>query len=238
MSKTKTMMVTFKACTLEVKPLQSWINETIMAVEGQITVDKLFENNFAQVLAIGSNAVSGKTLESYDDAAKAIGTEIDKLKKAVFEELAIRSKDIETKFTGPEKAERLERIGQIKARTDNSLKSAKSVVTNAVKNGDAILRVVKDGGHILWRADGTPRGKTQLQDMIKAAKSAAHAPKSDIEKAMDASLTFARRLAVLDGKQRTDVLRKFSEKLTDLVAEEWGEEDESDDTNAPVAEAA
>ena len=137
-----TTAITFKGCTIEAKPRQQWVNETIMAVEGQLTVDKLFENSFGQVLAIGNDALRGMTFESY--AAKAIGVEIVKLQKDVFEELDIRAKDIEAKYTGPEKVERLERVTQIREKMKNSLKSAKSVITNAVRSGEQILGVVKE----------------------------------------------------------------------------------------------
>jgi len=231
-----TAAITFKGCAIEAKPRQQWVNETIMAVEGQLTVDKLFENSFGQVLAIGNDALRGMTFESYEDAAKAIGVEIVKLQKDVFEELDIRAKDIEAKHTGPEKVERLERVGQIREKMKNSLKSAKSVITNAVRGGEQILGVVKDGGHILWRSDGTPRGKTQLQDLIKESKSAARTPKSDLEKAMDAGITFARRLSVLESVSREDVLRMFNTRLDDLVRDEWG--DEEDEEPNPVKAAA
>ena len=236
--KSMVRMVTFKACSVEIQPEATFISNIITAVEGQITVDKLFENQFGQMLAIGAAVVSGKTLDSYEDAAKAIGTEMDTLKKKVFDELDVRRKSVEAKFTGPEKMERLERVAQIKSRADNSFKSAKSVVTSAIRLGDQVLRVVTDGGHILWRSDGNPRGKTELQNLVKEAKSKARAPKSDFEKALDAGATYARRLSVLGQRDRSDIMKIFNEKLSDFIAEEWGEADESNDDDAPVAEAA
>lgn len=220
------MSVAFPTPKMEIPTLNDLTKQVIMSAEGKKMVDGMENNWFASTLCIATQHVSKGTYDDYHALAKAMGKEIDVLKTEVFKEIGARRLEDEKALTGPAKTDKMAYWDDIKARVDNSIKSAKSVATNAIKYTDQILKSVTDGGHVLWRKDGSARGKTELQTLIKAAKSHAQVPKSDYEKALDAAQLFAKRLAVLDQRDRSEILALFRDKLEQFIADEDGEDEE------------
>lgn len=221
-------------CTMEVLPENEVINNLIVAVEAGSMVENLDNNWFGQFIAHARVAVvdAGKDVKSFDDAAKVVGGVVDHFKKAIMAELDGRRRDIEGgTLVGEDKVDALNKLSSTRARIDNSIKSAKSVITSALKKGDTILKIVIDGGHILFRKDGTARGKTELQNLVKKSKAFDAPDKTALEKAMDAAATLARRLVDLNVQDRKLVLDTMRTKLAELD-EEKEETDEIEDTTA------
>jgi hypothetical protein len=237
---TKTTMVTFPKCTVEILPEQEVINNIITATEAGTMVDNLTNNWFGQLIVYGRQAVvkAGKAITSYDEAAKTVATVVDIFKRKVMTEFDARTVEIEKgTLVGEDKVEALNRITYNRAKVDNSLKSGKSVIVNSLKYGEDILRAVDDGGHILFRKDGTTRGKTELQNLLKKAKTSAAAPKTDLERALDAAATLSRRMVPLNDTERKLVLDTMMSKLTEMDAD--SDEIEVEDHEVePVAKAA
>lgn len=231
------MTISFPTVKAEKVAMNDVVKGIINSAEGQVMVDGIENNWYGNIVCLATEEVRGKSFDSYTELANLVGKQIEVVKTEVFKELASRAAEVERTVTGPSKADQLSRLDKTKAKVDNSIKSAKSVIKTAITLTDQILPEVKDGGHVLWRRDGTARGKTELQTMIKGAKSHARTPKSDLEKAMDAGLTLARRLQPLDQKQRKLVMDAVRDRLEDMDNEEEGEVDDTEDTT-PIKAAA
>lgn len=231
-----TTKITFPAVKTELEPLRKRALTLVTQVEAQDKVNNLEDNWFGQCIIAGQKAMEGKAIASYEEAAKIVADDVEAFKTEVRALLTEREADAKKKYAGPDLAAELGKVTVLRSKVDNSLTSAKSVLRKAVLNGDTILRTLKDGGHILWRGDGTPRGKTELQGLIKAAKQSHVAPKSDFEKAMESGFTFAKRLASLDQSERQTVLEHFHKALASRLEDEEGEvEDEEPSTMAEAA---
>lgn len=230
--------VTMPKCTVELLPENEVINNLIVAVEAGSMVENLDNNWFGQFIAHSRAAVvkAGKSVSSYDEAAKVVGGTIDHFKKAVMIEMDARAVEIDKTKTGEDLIDAKNKLSTNRGRIDNSIKSAKSVITSALKLGETVLKVTTDGGHVLFRKDGTARGKTELQNLIKRAKAFDAPDQTDLEKAMTAGATLARRLVPLNAADRKLVIDTMRSKLTELD-EEAAETEEMEDKD-PVAAAA
>lgn len=231
---TTSTVITFPKCSMELIPDQELINNLIVATEAQGMVDNLDNNWFGQTIARAQRA--GRGCKTFDEASKVVGSVLDELKKNVMKELDVRAVAIKNGTESEDnKNEALVRIGASRAKIDNSLKTAKSILVNSTKLGDTILKVVTDGGHVLFRKDGTPRGKTELQNLIKKAKAFDAPDASDMEKALHAAALLARRMTVLTDEERKVVMTTLKSKLKEMD-EEREETEEVEDKD--VAKAA
>ena len=198
-------------------------------IQARDMVDNLESTWTGQCSVLAANAMSGKSFESYDDAAKVINDVLKDLRNQVVAAIAADEEDAKTKYAGPDLADRLARYTVERKKVYNSLTSMKSVLTKAMKMGDAILGVVDDGGHIMFRGNGDPRAKTELQNLIKAAKKAGTPDVTDFERAMRSGATFARHLASLSESEHGIVMSEFNKKLSEGIADEDGEFEELDE---------
>lgn len=232
------MATLFPKCSVEVLPEQDVINNIITATEAGDMVDNLTNNWFAQLIVYGRAAVvkAGKSVTSFDDAAKAAGEVVDKFKRMVLNEIEARDRELDKKLSGEELEERKQHSIKLRGRIDNSMRSGKSVITNAVKHGEIILSTVDDGGHVLFRKDGTPRGKTELQNLIKKAKHEGAPKKSDVEQALDAAVHLARKMVALSPADRKMVMTSLTSKVREFDAER--DEIEVEDSKEELAKAA
>ena len=229
------MTTLFPKCSIEVLPEQDVINNIITATEAGDMVDNLTNNWFGQLIVYGRQAVvkAGKSITSFDDAAKAVGEVVDKFKRMVLNEIEARDRESVKKLTSEEAEERKQHSIKLRGRIDNSLRSGKSVVTNALKHGEIILSTVDDGGHVLFRKDGTPRGKTELQNLIKKAKHDSSPKKSEVEQALDAAVHLARKMVPLSPADRKMVMASLTSKVKEFDAER-----DEIEVEEPMAEAA
>lgn len=230
---------TFPKCSVEALPVNEVISNIITATEAGSMVDNLSDSWFGQLLVYGRNAVvkAGKSVTSYEDAAKTVGDVVDVFKSKIKDELVARQLEIERgTHTKEEQSELLTRLDSTRAKIDNSLKSGKSVIVNCLKHGEHVLSVVTDGGHILFKKDGTPRGKTALQNLLKQAKAAAQPKKSEVEQALDAAAHLARKMVPLSAADRKMVMTSLTAKMRELDSER--DDIEIEDEAEELAEAA
>jgi len=218
----------------ELEPIRKRALTLVTQVEAQDKVNNLENNWFGQCIVSGQAAMEGKELASYEEAAKIVSDDVESFRKEVLALLTEREDDAKKKHAGPDLAAELAKVTTLRSKVDNSLRSAKSVLKHAVLHSDSILRSINDGGHVLWRSDGTPRGKTELQALIKDAKKGRE--KDPFEKAMESGFTFAKRLAPLTQAERQACLEHFHKALASRIEEEEGEIDDSED--GEMAEAA
>jgi hypothetical protein len=107
------------------------------------------------------------------------------------------------------------------------------VIVNCIKWGDQILKITEDGGHVLLRKDGTTRGKTELQSLLKKAKSESAPKKSEMEQALDAAVHLARKMVPLTVIERKTVMASLTSKIKEFEAE--ADSVEVEDTEEKVA---
>ena len=227
--------ISFPKCKVAKLPINEVVNNIITATEAGSMVDNLANNWFGQLIVYGAEGVAKAKAATFEDAAKAFGSVVDDFKKYVMQELDDRRKEVEAgTMSAEDKTEKLERITTDRAKIDNSLKSGKSVIVNCIKWGDQILKITEDGGHVLLRKDGTTRGKTELQNLLKKAKHEAAPKKSEFEQALDAAVHLARKMVPLSPQDRKVVLSSLNTKVKEFDAER--EEIEVEDTE--MAEAA
>lgn len=226
--------VSFPTSIMEAKPLNEMVRTIRTEVQARDMVDNLESTWTGQCSVLAANEMAGKTYDTFDDAAKAVDVVLKRLREETMKAIAADEEQANKKFAGPDLADALARLTKEKASVYNNLTSMKSVLLTALKRGNDILKVVDDGGHILFRKDGTPRAKTELQNLIKKSKELSKVPLSDIEKAMQRGVAFARSLAVLDQADRSRVLTEMQKKLAELdeASDDFEEEDDS------LAEAA
>jgi hypothetical protein len=226
--------VSFPASIVEAKPLTEMVKTIRTEVQARDMVDNLESTWTGQCSILAANEMSGKSYDTFDDAAKAVDVVLKRLREETIKAITSDEEKANKTYAGPDLAEALARLTKEKASVYNNLTSMKSVLLNSLKRGNDILKVVDDGGHILFRKDGSPRAKTELQNLIKKAKDLGKIPLSDIEKAMQRGVAFARSLAVLDQSDRARVLSEMQAKLSELDESSDDYEDEDDS----LAEAA
>lgn len=221
--------VSFPASIAEAKPMSEMVKTIRTEVQARDMVDNLESTWTGQCSVLAANEMSGKTYDTFDDAAKAVDVVLKRLREETIKAITADEEHANKKFAGPDLADALARLTKEKASVYNNLTSMKSVLLNSLKQGNNILKVVDDGGHILFRKDGTPRAKTELQNLIKKAKELSKVPLTDLERAMQAGVAFARRLAVLDESDRGRVLSEMQSKLIELdgASDDIEEEDDS-----------
>lgn len=131
------------------------------------------------------------------------------------------------------------------AKARNSFDSAKSVLLGALKMADAIGASLTDGGTVYLRGDGMPRGKTEMQGLIKRAKSGAAGDNDDATETAPLQRALARAadaFKIASGLDESD-RRTFLDMLKAQTAQFEAldpdyADDEDTDTDEDVAEAA
>lgn len=224
-----TVSVSFPTGIKPAKSMSDMVSTIRTEIQARDMVDNLESTWTGQCSILAANAMAGKSFDSYDDAAKVINSVLKDLRDNVVAAIAADEETAKTEFAGPDLADRLARYTVERKKVYNSLTSMKSVLTKAMKMGDSILGVVDDGGHIMFRGNGDPRAKTELQNLIKAAKKAGTPDVTDFERAMRSGATFARHLASLSESERGIILTEFNKKLSEAVADEDGEYEELDE---------
>ena len=228
------MTISFPKCKVEKRPVNDVVNSIIVAVESGMMVDNLDRNWFGQLIVYGGEGVVKAKAATFEDAAKAVASVVDDFKKYVMTELDSRRKEVESgTMVSDDKTEALQRIDTTRGKVDNSLKSGKSVIVNCIKWGEQILKITEDGGHILFRKDGTTRGKTELQNLLKKAKHDAAPKKSEMEQALDAAVHLARKMVPLTAIERKTVMSSLTSKIKEFEAE--ADSVEVEDTEEKVA---